>query len=208
MEHQAPIAPSLLALLPLYGGLVLLTGFLGNKQIDLGPFAMELGLLAYTGVIALSSAIAELHGQRLANRLVLFGFLPSLAAMVLIALVLALPYSARMAPERVEAFAIIFAQSPRIMLAGIAAYFVSVFLNLRIFSMLGSAGGAMLRGALASAGAQSIDGLIFVTIAFLGVFPILPILAGQILAKLVLSFTMVPLLIRIAIAAGRKLDEE
>jgi queuosine precursor transporter len=208
METRRPIAPSLLALLPLYGGLVVLTGFLGNKQVDLGPFAMELGLLAYICVIALSSALAELHGQALAKRLVLFGFLPTLAAMALIALVLALPPSSRMEPQRVEAFSIIFAQSPRIMLAGIAAYFVSVFLNVRIFSALKGTGGVMLRGALASAGAQVVDGLIFVTIAFLGVFPILPILAGQILAKLVLSFTVVPLLIRIAITAGRKLDEE
>ena len=213
MDRQGPIAASLLALLPLYGGLVVLTGFLGNKQVDLGPFAMELGLLAYIGVVALSSAIAELHGQKLANRLVLFGFLPTLASMALIALVLALPYSERMGPQRVEAFGIIFAQSPRIMLAGIAAYFVSVFLNVRVFSWLkgrsaDGSGSLMLRGAIASAVAQTVDGLIFVIIAFLGVFPILPILVGQILAKLVLSFTAVPLLIRIAVTAGRKLDEE
>lgn len=213
METRSPIAPSLLALLPLYGGLVVLTGFLGNKQVDLGPFAMELGLLAYIGVVALSSAVAELHGQSLANRLVLFGFLPTIASMALIALVLALPYSAQMEPHRVQAFGTIFAQSPRIMLAGMAAYFVSVFLNVRVFSWLKGRGGAgsaslMLRGSIASATAQTVDGLIFVTIAFLGVFPILPILVGQILAKLVLSFTFVPLLIRIAVATGRKLDEE
>jgi len=208
MTAARPIAPSLLALLPLYGGLVVLTGFLGNKQIDLGPFAMELGLLAYIGVVAISSAVAELHGRKLADRLVIWGFLPTAMAMVLIALVLALPPSVRMEPARVEAFGMIFAQSPRIMVAGVAAYFVSVFLNVRIFSALRGKGGVMLRGALASAGAQFVDGLIFVTIAFLDVFPILPILAGQILAKLVLSFTAVPLLIRVAISLGQKLDEE
>ena len=67
-------------------------------------------------------------------------------------------------------------------------------------------GGVMLRGALASAVAQAIDGLIFITIAFYGVFPILPLLAGQIAAKLVLSFTAVPLLIRLGMFIGRRLD--
>lgn len=207
-QAPRPIAPSLLALLPLYGGLAVLTGFLGNKQIDLGPFAMELGLFAYIGVVAISSSVAELHGQALANRLVPWGFVPVVASMALIAGALALPYSVRMAPQRIAGFEVIFAQSPRIMLAGIAAYFVSVFLNVRVFSWLRGKGGGglMLRGAIASAVAQMVDGLIFVTIAFLGVFPILPILAGQLLAKLVLSFTAVPLLIRIGVDVGRRLD--
>jgi uncharacterized integral membrane protein (TIGR00697 family) len=211
MDQTArPIAPSLLALLPLYGGLAVLTGFLGNKQIDLGPFAMELGLFAYIVVVAISSTVAELHGQALANRLVLWGFIPVVTSMALIAGALALPYSARMAADRVAGFEVVFAQSPRIMLAGIAAYFVSVFLNVRVYSWLrgrGQGGGVMLRGAIASAVAQMVDGLIFVTIAFLGVFPILPILAGQLLAKLVLSFTVVPLLIRIGVDTGRRLDQ-
>ena len=135
-DRPVAIAPSLLAMLPLYGGLAVLSGFLGNKQMDLGSFAMELGLLAYIGVVALSSTVAELHGKKLANRLVLFGFMPILLSMALIALVLSLPYSTRMTPERVAGFEVIFAQSPRIMLAGIAAYFVSVFLNVRVFSWL------------------------------------------------------------------------
>ena len=130
-------------------------------------------------------------------------------------LVLVIPPAAQMDPGRLAAFNIIFAQSPRIMLGGIAAYFVSVFINVRVFSALGArsqaAGGGsglalMLRGGVASAVAQVIDGLIFITIAFYGVFPILPLLAGQITAKLVLSFTAVPLLIRLGVVFGRRLD--
>ena len=212
---RSVIAPSLLLLLPLYGGLNVLAGFLGNKQGGFGPFAVELGLLAYIGVIAISSAVAELHGRTLANRLVVFGFAPVIAALALIALVLVIPPAAQMDPGRLAAFNIIFAQSPRIMLGGIAAYFVSVFINVRVFSALGArsqaAGGGsglalMLRGGVASAVAQVIDGLIFIIIAFYGVFPILPLLAGQIAAKLVLSFTAVPLLIRLGVVFGRRLD--
>ena len=149
--------------------------------------------------------------RALAHRLVLFGFAPVGAALTLIALVLAIPPAPQMDAGRLAAFNLVFAQSPRIMLGGIAAYFVSVFINVRVFSALGMRGGAtdggvMLRGALASAVAQAIDGLIFITIAFYGVFPILPLLAGQIAAKLVLSFTAVPLLIRLGMFIGRKLD--
>ena len=208
MDKSLPIAPSLLLLVPLYGGLAVMTGFLGNKQIDLGPFTMELGLTAYIGVVAISSTVAELHGRKLADRLVLYGFLPVLVSMGLIALVYNLPPSRHMTSERIAAFDMIFAQSPRIMVAGIVAYFVSVFLNVRVFSLLGTLGmrGVMARGGIASACAQTVDGLIFVTIAFYGVIPILPILVGQILAKLVLSFTIVPLLIRAGTGMGARLD--
>lgn len=210
-QVRPPIAPSLLALIPLYGGLAVLSGFLGNKQADLGPLAMELGLIGYIGVIAISSAVAELHGRAMADRLVLWGFLPIAVSLGLIALVSAIPASVRMEPQRIAAFETIFAQSPRIMLAGIAAYFVSVFLNVRVFSWLASRtarGGVMLRGAIASACAQSVDGLIFIAIGFYGVFPILPLLAGQIAAKVILSFTAVPLLIHLAVGWGRRLDRE
>ncbi len=212
-DTTRPAAPSLLALLPLYGGLAVLAGFLGNKQIDLGQFAMELGLIAYIGVIAISSTVAELHGERLAHRLVLYGFLPLLASMILIALAMAFPHSGRMSEDRIAAFDAIFAQSPRIMLAGIAAYFVSVVLNVRIFSWLRGRGGQgnaslMFYGGVAAGLAQIVDGLIFVSIGFYGVFPILPLLVGQVLAKVVLSFTAVPLLIRFGVGLGRRLDRE
>ncbi|OCC23822.1 hypothetical protein MB02_08275 [Croceicoccus estronivorus] len=213
-DTPPPIAMSLLALVPLYGGLAVLSGFLGNKQIALGPLAMESGLLGYIGVVVLSSTVAELHGRKLADRLVLYGFLPVLVSMALITLVLVLPASPRMPESRLEAFETILGQSPRIMLAGIVAYFVSVFLNVRVFSWLrgrdGGMGGSgvalMVRGGIASAIAQVVDGLIFISVAFYGVFPILPLLAGQIMAKVVLSLTAVPVLIRLGVAWGRKLD--
>ena len=214
MDHAArPIAPSLLLLCPLYGGMMVLAGFLGNKQADFGPLSVELGLSAYIVVLAISSVVAELHGRRLANLLAIAGFLPLLASMALIALGLALPPSQHMSAERIAAFDIVFAQSPRIMVAGIAAYLVSVLLNVRIFSWLRgrlARGGwwLMFSGGVAAGLAQIVDGLIFVCIAFYGVFPILPLLAGQVIAKVILSFTAVPLLIRFGVGIGRRFDRE
>ena len=53
MTASRPVPPSLLLLLPLYGGLNVLAGFMGNKQGGFGPVAVELGLLAYIGAIDL-----------------------------------------------------------------------------------------------------------------------------------------------------------
>lgn len=198
-----------------YGGMTVLAGILGNKQVALGPLAVEAGIFAFLLLVVLSSAIAELHGRQTANLLVLLGFAPLLAAMALILLVLALPAAPDMEAARLDAFQMVLAQGPRLMGAGIIAYGISTLLNVRVFSALRrhaetGSGGAwmMIRGAIASALSQIIDTLLFITIAFYGVFPIGKLIAGQMLAKVVLSVVAVPFLIQGAVTWGRWLDRQ
>ena len=63
-----------------------------------------------------------------------------------------------------------------------------------------------LRAATASILSQIVDTLLFVTIAFYGVFPIGELLMGQMLAKVLLSALLVPPLIYAFVSLGRKLD--
>ena len=63
-----------------YGGMTVLSGVLGNKQVALGPLAVEAGIFGFLLLVVLSSAVAELHGRKAANRLVLIGFAPLVAA--------------------------------------------------------------------------------------------------------------------------------
>ena len=69
---------SLFAFAIFYGGMVCIAGVLGNKQVALGPLAVEAGIFAFLLLVVTSSAVAELHGQRTAKRLVLLGFVPLL----------------------------------------------------------------------------------------------------------------------------------
>jgi uncharacterized integral membrane protein (TIGR00697 family) len=98
--------------------------------------------------------------------------------------------------------------TPRIWVAGIIAYGISQFLNVTIFSRMKREGGGLLwlRSGVASVLSQIVDTLLFITIAFYGVFPIGNLLAGQMLAKVVLSAVLVPPLVYLFVALGRKLD--
>ena len=99
--------------------------------------------------------------------------------------------------------------TPRIWIAGIIAYGTSQTLNVTIFSHAASARGGKLlwlRAGVASVLSQIVDTLLFITIAFYGVFPIGELLLGQMLAKVVLSVVMVPPLIYVFVALGRRLD--
>lgn len=206
------LSPSLFLFAIVYGGMVVLAGVLGNKQVALGDWlAVEAGIFPFLMLVALSSAVAELHGQGTANRIVLWGFVPLVLSIIFTALVLALPASPKMEVERLAAFDTILGQSPRLMAAGIVAYGTSQFLNVTIFSKLRGregAGSAWLaaRGAIASALSQIVDTLLFVTIAFYGVFPIANLMGGQMLSKVVLSIAVIPFVITGLVALGRNLD--
>ena len=117
----------------------------------------------------------------------------------------------QMRGEDLAAFERVLGQTPRIMMAGPAAYLVSLLLNVWIFSRLRGSGetntiGLMARGAIASALSQAIDSVIFVTLAFYGQFDITNLLIGQVIAKVALSIVLVPFLITGGVAFARWLD--
>lgn len=206
----APIRPSLFAFAIFYGGMVCIAGVLGNKQVALGPLAVEAGIFAFLMLVVTSSAVAELFDRATANRLVVIGFVPLIFSMLLTWLVLVLPPAHEMAPERLEAFNMMMGATWRIWAAGIIAYGISQILNVTIFSKLKRESGKLLwmRAAVAGVLSQIVDTLIFITVAFYGVFPIGNLLLGQMLAKVVLSAVMVPALIYVFVAIGRRLDEK
>ena len=190
----------------LYGGMTVLAGVLAFKQVQLWPteLAVESGIFAFLLLVVISSTIAQLYGEKLANRIVWWGFVPLLVASLLMQLVLNLPPSVEMTEFRADdlaAFERVHATLWRVWMAGPAAYIVSLLLNVWIFSRLrGSAEGAstlslMARGAIASALSQAIDSVIFITLAFYGQFEITNLLIGQVVAKVALSLVLVPFLI-------------
>jgi queuosine precursor transporter len=214
------ISRSLFGLSIFYGGMVCIAGVLGNKQVALGPvsqlgtlvgvgpLAVEAGIFAFLLLVSVSSAVAELHGPDVARRLVIFGFVPLVTSVLLSLLVLALPPSPSMEPERLGAFSLMMSGTPRIWLGGIIAYGISQLLNVTIFSALKQGGGRLLwlRAAVSSVLSQVADTLVFISIAFYGVFPIGELIVGQMLTKVVLSIVLVPPMIYAFVGLGRFMD--
>lgn len=200
----------------LYGGMTVLAGVVAFKQVQLWPsnLAVEAGIFAFLLLVVISSTIAQLYGKAMAQKLVWWGFLPLAMSAAIIWLVLSLPASPEMLetrPGALEAFETVLGQTPRIMLAGPAAYITSLMLNIWIFDRLRGDGeatttGLMVRGAIASALSQAVDSVIFVTLAFYGEFDITNLLIGQVIAKVTLSLILVPFLITFGVKAAQWLD--
>ncbi|WP_427967590.1 queuosine precursor transporter [Altererythrobacter sp.] len=215
-QAAAAMPRGLFVYMLLYGGMTVLAGVLAFKQVQLPPtdLAVEAGIFAFLALVVISSTVSQLYGQSVANRIVLWGFVPLGISAVLMQLVLALPPSTEMVtfrPDDLAAFEQVHHSTWRVWLAGPAAYLTSLLLNVWIFSKLRGEGeattlGLMVRGAVASALSQAVDSLIFITLAFYGEFDITNLLIGQVIAKVTLSVVLVPFLIAGGVALAKKLD--
>lgn len=205
---------SLFAFALLYGGLCVLAGVLGTKLASLGtwplvgPLAVESGIFAFLMLVVISSAVAELFGRDVANRLVRFGFVPLIVSMILLMVVIHLVPPAPFWPDQ-DSFARLLGQGARMQFAGLISYGTSQTLNVAVFSRLAGGSGRLLwlRAWVASLLSQVVDTVLFITISFAGQgLPIGEIMTGQIVSKLILSTIMVPPLIYLFVALGRRLD--
>jgi queuosine precursor transporter len=199
----------------IYGGLVVLAGVLGTKIAAVGPLHIEAGIFAFLVLVILSSAVAELHGKVVADRLVRYGFIPLILSMALIFIVIRIPPAPFWTLQ--DQFAGLLGQGARLQLAGLVSYGISQTLNVYVFTRLkgdGAGRAAWARGLIAGLFSQALDTILFITIAFYGVvdpgsgqlMPIADIMTGQIIAKLVLVLVFVPLCITFFVNLGCKLD--
>ncbi|MEO9462413.1 MAG: queuosine precursor transporter [Marinomonas sp.] len=212
----AAMPRGLFAYLLIYGGMTVLAGVVAFKQVQLWPsnLAVEAGIFPFLLLVVISSTITQLYGAAMAKRLVWFGFIPLALSAAIIYLVLSLPPSPEMTEFRatdLAAFETVLGQTPRILMAGPAAYITSLMLNIWIFSKLAGGGeastfGLMVRGAIASALSQAVDSVIFITLAFYGEFDITNLMIGQVIAKVTLSFVLVPFLITGGVKLAQWLD--
>jgi uncharacterized integral membrane protein (TIGR00697 family) len=225
MTTPVPAIPrSLFVFSLLYGGFVVLAGVMGTKLASLGHWpllgdlAVESGIFAFLLLVVLSSAVAEQHGKDTAGRLVKYGFIPLIAAMVMLTIVIRLVPPAPFWGDQ-EAFQRLLGQGVRMQFAGLISYGTSQLLNVYLFSRLAGSGigkGVMLRAWIASMLSQTVDTVLFITISFWGTvdqasgqpMPVGAIMEGQIISKLVLSTIMVPVLVVAFVRLGRWLDRE
>lgn len=222
MQNQnLVIARSLFVFSLLYGGLCVLAGVMGTKIASLGHWpllgdlAVESGIFAFLFLVIISSAVAELFGQGMANKLVRFGFVPLIISMIMLTVVIKLVPPAPFWSDQ-AAFERLLGQGVRMQFAGLISYGTSQTLNVYLFSRLAGGQGKalMLRAWVASLLSQIVDTVLFITISFYGVvdqasgklMPIEQIMEGQIISKLVLSTIMVPPGIWLFVRLGRWLD--
>ena len=143
------------------------------KVIDLGFLGMETpaGVLIYPLVYILTNVIADVYGEKVAQRTIILGLCVDILFVFMTTLILFLPSPAFFTGDSSLAF--VFTQTPRILVASYISYLIGNFVNARITAKLNKGEEySSVKNLGMIAFSELIDNFIFIGLAFIGVFTV------------------------------------
>ena len=143
------------------------------KVIDLGFLGMETpaGVLIYPLVYILTNVIADVYGEKVAQRTIILGLCVDILFVFMTTLILFLPSPAFFTGDSSLAF--VFTQTTRILVASYISYLIGNFVNARITAKLNKGEEySSVKNLGIIAFSELIDNFIFIGLAFIGVFTV------------------------------------
>jgi hypothetical protein len=138
----------------------------------LGPFSFDGGTLLFPLAYIFGDILTEVYGYRRSRRVIWTGFFWILAAAAIFAVVDKLPPAKGW--ELRTSYHSILGQTPRIVLASLAAYFAGEFSNSTVLAwmkVVTHGKWLWMRTISSTLVGESVDTILFLLIAFLGVLP-------------------------------------
>lgn len=187
----------------LYVACELIANVTAGKPVALGPLVVPAGVFVYALTFTLLDLINERLGKFLARRVIATAFLANLLLAGYAQLTVWWP-----APgffDGQAAFARVLGATPRIVAASLIAYLVAALADAEIFAWWRARVGGYrwLRVLVSNTLSTGIDSLVFVTIAFAGVLPLAPLIAGQYAVKMGVTVASLPLIYLVRGLPGR-----
>ncbi len=147
------------------------------KVINIGFLGMETpaGVLIYPLVYILTNVVADVYGEKVAQRTILLGLGTDILFVFMTTLILFLPSPSYFTGDSSLAF--VFTQTPRILIASYISYLIGNFINARITAKVNAGkeySSTKNLGILAFS--ELIDNFIFIGLAFIGVYAVTDIL--------------------------------
>lgn len=171
-----------------------------SKTIMMPPgIVMTLGNTMYVTLYMVSDLLNEKYGRKEARTAVWFGFFTLIMTTVIMQMALKFtPQEEDIAQSSLET---IFGMMPRLALGSLAAYFISQFLDVRLYSWIrkyyGSSRQLWIRSNGSTMVSSFVDTLVFCTIAFAGIYDLkvwTEILLTTYVIKFVLTAAGTPIL--------------
>jgi uncharacterized integral membrane protein (TIGR00697 family) len=185
------------ALIGLYVAFILISNIVAYKvaEFDLGftTFYATSATLVFAVTFLLTDIVNEKFGRKETQKMIFITFITQIAVAFFIWLAISLPSAPFWLDQ--ENFAKIIGYTPRIMFASWIAFLISENIDAYIFDWfkkLTKGKYLWMRNAFSSLPAMALDTLIFTTIAFAGVQPLLPLMTGIIVIKWLVGIIDIP----------------
>lgn len=171
------------------GVLIVLANILATKIVSFGPITISAGVIVFSMTFLLTDIISEKYGKKYATRAVWFGLFANILLIISLWIALNWPASS-IALEMGEKFNQVMSLAPRIVLASLLAYVASQHNDVWAFHFwkkVTNGKHLWLRNNASTFVSQLIDSTIFGIVGFYGVIPIIPLILGQWIVKLIIA---------------------
>ncbi|MCK5319765.1 queuosine precursor transporter [Candidatus Parcubacteria bacterium] len=178
----------------LVSALVVMANIFANKIVQFGSFTVPAGVITFSMIFFITDLISEKWGKKEAKQAIWAGFFSSLVLVISVYIVIHWQ-PAIFATEFSEMFAKVLALTPRISLAGFVAYLISQHHDIWAFHFWKKKTNGKhlwLRNNASTIVSQLIDSVVFITIAFYGVFPIWNMILGMWIVKVIIALIDTP----------------
>ena len=185
----------------LFVAVLLISNIASTKIVDIWRFTFDGGTIIFPLSYIFGDILTEVYGYKQSRRAIWIGFLSAMIMSLVLGLVGLI--SPAEGWDLQEAYMAILGQTPRIVTASLIAYFAGEFSNSYILAKMKvfTKGKWLAARTIGSTIAgQAIDTLIFVFIAFYGVFPtslLLAIIVSNYIFKVLLEVAFTPLTYKI-----------
>lgn len=180
---------------------LIVSNILEVKMVEFGGITATAGLIVFPISYIINDCIAEVWGYRKARLIIWSGFAMNFLAVAFIQLAVALPAASFWKGQ--EAFAQVFAATPRVAIASLIAFLAGSFLNAYVMSKMKIADGGKrfsVRAILSTLVGESADSLLFFPIAFGGIVALpdlLLLIVTQAIMKSAYEVIILPVTIRV-----------
>jgi uncharacterized integral membrane protein (TIGR00697 family) len=178
----------------IFMGALIMAGIVASKLIRIGPFEFDAGLLVYAVTFVVTDIVTEVLGKKYAIRLVKSGFIALIIAFLSTKFALLMPHASSWHME--HEYETILGSGTRVFMAAMVSYTISQAADLTVFSWVRRRTGTKylwLRNNLSTICGGGMDAIVFTTLAFYGVFPILPIIVAAFTVRILASLLDTPL---------------
>lgn len=183
----------------LFATCLLISNILASKIMMIGSWSAPAGVLIFPIAYIINDVMVEVWGFQKARLIIWAGF----GVNVLAVLFFSLGIVVTSAPfwENQDAFASVLGSTPRIVGASMLAYLLGSFLNAWVmskFKVLTKGKGFSIRAIFSTLVGEGADSIIFISIAFAGIFPVkvlLIMIGTQAIIKTVYEIAVLPLTI-------------
>ena len=167
--HHGPL---LLTVSALFVATLVASNIIAVKIAAVGPLTVPAAIVIFPLAYLFGDVLTEVWGYATARAVIWSGFAANIVAVLFIAAAIALPAGGAYTDQ--AAYARILGQSPRLVVASLAAYLIGEFLNSFVLARLKVlTGGRFLwtRTIGSTLIGQGVDSFVFITLAFSGVLP-------------------------------------